>query len=274
MKRKYFAYPYILWMICLILAPVLLIFYYALTKTTEQGMAFTFSNLGQVFDPLYLNVLGFSLYMAVIATLICLVLGYPIAYMLSKMSAKTSAILSLLFMLPMWMNMLLRTYAWMSLLQTKGIVNAFFGWFGLGPYQFLYTKTAVIVGLVYNFLPFMILPIYNTLQKIPQATVEAAQDLGANHAQVFTRLIFPQSLPGVVSGVSMVFVPSITTFAISSLLGGGKTPMYGDLIQNQFLTANNWNFGSALSVVLMILVALSMWLSARVDDGQEGGTLL
>lgn len=275
MKRRVFAYPYLLWMICLILAPMLLILFYAFTKDSGgNSYVFSFESIAEAFNPLYMQSLGYSLIIAAITTAVCLLMAYPIAYILAKMRPRTGAVVSVLFILPMWMNMLLRTYAWMGLLQRKGLLNNIFGLFGLGPYTMLPSQAAVVLGLVYNFLPFMIMPIYNALQKIPKANIEAAQDLGANSFQIFTKLIFPQSVPGVISGISMVFVPSISTFAVSRLLGGGMNAMYGDLIENLFTYGNNWHLGSALSLILTVLVLISMVISTRLDKDGEGATML
>lgn len=273
MNRKRYAYPYLLWMVALILAPMILIAFYAFTRPEGEKLVFSWKYILQAFEPGYLSVLGYSLYLAFLATVVCLLIAYPVAYILSRMPAKRSAMFSVFFILPMWMNMLLRTYAWMTLLDNNGLINQLLSMIGIGKVQFLYTPGAVVAGLVYNFLPFMVLPIYNALQKIPKANIEAAQDLGANSRQVFSKVIFPLSLPGVVSGITMVFVPAITTFTISRLLGGSHFMMFGDLIEMQFLQAQNWNFGSALSMILLILVFISMWLSEKVDSGSEGGVL-
>ena len=276
MKRKYYAIPYTVWMLVLIVAPMLLILYYAFTGQADG--AFTLENIRTALDPLYLKVLGRSVWLALIATVICFALGYPIAYILSRMSGKKAAILSMLFIVPMWMNFLLRTYAWMTLLDTNGLINQLVTSLGMKRLQLMNTQGAVVVGMVYNYLPFMILPIYNILQKMPRSNIEAAQDLGANGFQVFTRVVFPLSLPGVISGITMVFVPTITTFAISRLLGGSQFMLYGDLIETQFIsigqTNGGWNVGAALSCIMMVLVLLCMAVTNHFDKGGEGGTLL
>ena len=276
MKRKYYALPYTAWMLVLIVAPMLLILYYAFTGQADG--AFTLENIKAALDPLYLRVLGRSVSLALVATVICLALGYPIAYLLSKMSGRKAAILSMLFIVPMWMNFLLRTYAWMTLLDTNGLINQLVTGLGLPRMQLMNTQGAVIVGMVYNYLPFMILPIYNVLQKMPRANIEAAQDLGANSFQVFTKVVFPVSLPGVISGITMVFVPTITTFAISRLLGGSQFMLYGDLIETQFISVvqanGGWNVGAALSCIMMVLVLLCMAIGNHFDKNGEGGTLV
>ncbi len=277
MKRKYFAAPYMLWMMVLIVAPMILIMIYAFTGQADG--AFTLENIKTALNPVFMKVLLRSLELAVVSTVICLLLGYPIAYFLSRMSARKAAILSMLFIVPMWMNFLLRTYAWMNILDTNGLINQMLVALDLGRAKLMNTQGAVIVGMVYNYLPFMILPIYNILQKIPKANIEAAQDLGGTNAQVFTKVVFPLSLPGVVSGITMVLIPTITTFAISRLLGGSQFMLYGDLIENQFLSVGQvnggWNVGAALSCIMMVLVFICMAITNRFDKGEEnGGTLL
>ena len=269
MKRKTFAYPYVAWMLLFILAPMLLIVYYAVTS----GGVFTLGNIKKSLDPLYMQVLLRSVWMALRATVICLLLGYPVAYLLSRMKKSTAALLSVLFVVPMWMNFLLRTYAWQVLLDVNGILNGLLSAMNLPAQRFLYTEGAVMLGMVYNFLPFMILPIHTVLAKMDASHTEAASDLGANGIQTFLRVIFPLSLPGVISGITMVFIPAITTFAISRLLGGGKFMMYGDLIENQFLLMQDWGTGSALSFILLILVLISMVIMRRAERaaGSERG---
>ena len=255
MKRHVFAYPYIVWMALFILSPMLLIFYYALTS---DG-AFTLQNLADGMALSNLRVLLDSIRLAVYTTAICLVLAYPVAYLLSRMKKAVAALLSVFFIVPMWMNFLLRTYAWKAL---------------LGAYtNMLYTEGAVLLGMVYNFLPFLILPIYTTLMKLDKSYIEAASDLGANPATTFLRVVLPLSMPGVISGVTMVFIPSTTTFAISQLLGGGKTMLYGDLIYMRFITEQAWSAGSALSVILLAFVLLSMAIMRRAErtEHEEGG---
>ena len=274
MKRTVFAYPYIVWMLIFILAPMLLIVWYAFTKNG----AFTLTNLGAALrDPIYMQVLARSVWIAFEATVICLLLGYPIAWMLSTMKKSTAAILYVLFVVPMWMNFLLRTYAWQALLDSAGILNSILAFFGLPPQNVLYTEEAIMLGTVYNFLPFMVLPIYSVLVKLDKSLVEAAYDLGANGVTTFFKVILPQSIPGVISGITMVFIPAITAFAISRLLGGSKFMLYGDLIENQFITLGRdaWPVGSALSFILLVLVLISMAVMRRAEReaGEEGGML-
>ncbi len=258
MKRSVFSYPYIIWMVLFILSPMLLIFYYSFTSNGT----FTFSNLLNAAEVGNLVVLLDSVRLALFTTVLCLLLGYPVAYLLSRMKKSTAALLSVFFIVPMWMNFLLRTYAW------KVLLGAFT--------KILYTEGAVLLGMVYNFLPFMILPIYTTLMKLDKSYIEAANDLGANGVTTFLKVVLPLSLPGILSGITMVFIPSTTTFAISQLLGGGKTMLYGDLIYMKFITEQAWNAGSALSIILLVFVLLSMAVMRMVDHSgsQEGGAIL
>lgn len=274
MKRSVFSYPYIIWMVIFILSPMLLIVYYAFSS----GGELTFANVQSALtSEVYMPVLLRSVIVALEATFLCILLGYPVAYMLSKMKKSTASLLSVLFIVPMWMNFLLRTYAWQVILDSSGILNSWLKAFGLAPWNLLYTEGAVMLGTVYNFLPFMILPIYTVLIKLDKSHIEAAQDLGANGATTFFKVVLPLSMPGVISGITMVFIPAITTFAISRLLGGGKYMLYGDLIENQFITLgmNGWNAGSALSFILLVLVVISMVIMRRAEReaGEEGGKL-
>ena len=272
LKRSVFSYPYIVWMIIFIAAPMMLIGYYALTDKTG---AFTLANLISGLRSQNMAVLWRSVVMALETTLVCLVLGYPVAYILSNMKRSRAAIVSMFFILPMWMNFLLRTYAWQVLLDTNGAINALLASIGLAPQQLLFTETAILLGNIYNFLPFMILPIYTVLIKLDKSHLEAASDLGANGITTFACVILPLSMPGVISGITMVFIPAITTFAISRLLGGGMYMLYGDLIENQFLLVNEWGIGSALSFILLILVIISMLIMRNAErrTGEEGGKL-
>ncbi len=256
MRRSVFSYPYIVWMLLFILSPMILIFYYAFTG--EGG--FTLQYLVSALDADNLTVLWDSIRLALYTTVICLLLGYPVALMLSRMRKATATLLSVFFIVPMWMNFLLRTYAW------KVLLGAYTG--------ILYTEAAVLLGMVYNFLPFMILPVYTILMKLDPSYIEAAGDLGANGVTTFFKVILPLSLPGIISGITMVFIPSTTTFAISQLLGGGMTMLYGDLIYMKFITEQSWSAGSALSIVLLAFVLLSMGVMRHFDkdsSGEKGG---
>ncbi len=269
-KKKLLAAPHILWMILFTIIPAVLILSYGFTYTDDSGLHFTLDNFKRFIDPIYLNVLGRSVYLAFISTLVCLILGYPMAMILAKSKVKTRNIMVLLLIIPMWMNFLLRTYAWMNILEKSGLLNKFLSFLGLPALDIMYTSGAVVLGMVYNFLPFMILPIYTVLSKIDNKLIEAAQDLGANKSTVFRKVTFPLSIPGVISGVTMVFMPAVTTFVISRLLGGGQYTLIGNLIEQQFLTTLDWNFGSAISVVLLIVILISMAIMAKYDKDKEG----
>lgn len=264
MKKSYFAYPYFVWMILFIVAPLLLVVYFGFTNDGS----FTLEYFAKFFQPVYLKVFWRSLLLALICTGGCLVIGYPLAAILASKDFAQKKALMLLCVLPMWMNMLLRTYAWMTILEKNGILNTLMSFFGLGPYQFLYTSGAVVVGMIYNFLPFMVLPIYTSLLKIDKNVIEAAEDLGANSFTVFRKIIFPLSIPGVISGIVMVFMPAISTFVISRLLGGGQFTLIGNLVEQQFLFVGDWGFGSALSIIMMALILLSMIFMSRTGNGE------
>ena len=272
-KETRLAYPYALWSVIFIVVPLLLIVYYSFTrKTDDGGILFTLENYRQAFDPLFLKVFTRSFVLAGIATFLCVIIGYPVAYIISKAKISRRDSLILLFILPMWMNFLLRTYAWIAILGKNGLLNSLLGFFGLTPNSILYTSAAVLLGMIYNFLPYMVLPIYTSLQKLGEDLVNAARDLGANTVTVFRKVIFPLSIPGVMSGVTMVFMPCVTTFAISRLLGGGKTMLVGDLIEQQFTTVGDWNLGSSISMVMMVIILISMAFMNKVDkDERQGG---
>ncbi len=273
MNRKFLAAPFSLWMALFTIVPILLVTVYAFT---DAGGTFTLENFSKVLDPLYLGVLLRSVGMALLCTLICLVIGYPAAYFLAKKEIDPRGALVLLFILPMWMNFLLRTYAWLALLESNGLItstlNRLLTLLGAeGEVRLLYSYGAVLMGMVYNYLPFMVLPLYTVLSKIDPRVVEAAQDLGAGRAQVLSRVVLPLSLPGVASGVTMVFMPAVTTFVISRLLGGAQFKLFGDLIEQQFLFTGDWNLGSAMSLIMMALLLLSMGLMKGFGDKEERG---
>ena len=269
MKRSWFAYPYALWMILFTVAPMIFVVVFAFTG--DNG--FTLENLAAVGQGVYLKILWHSIYLAFFCTVICLLLGYPAAYFLASKDFSRNKTLFMLFLLPMWMNFLLRTYAMMSLMEDTGIINTLLKAIGLEPIEMIGTEGAVLVGMVYNFLPFMVLPIHTSLKKMDRRVIEAAEDLGANPAEVFKRVVFPLSIPGVISGITMVFMPAVTTFSISRLLGSGRFMLYGDVIEKQFLELNNWNFGSALSLVMMVLIIISISLLNKADPKQEGSAV-
>lgn len=273
MNKKWVAYPYLVWMIIFIVIPSFLILFYAFTVRDEQGIRFTLDNFYKFCEPIYLSVLLKSLGLALFSTFVCLILGYPVAMILASKHFSKSATLSILFIIPMWMNFLLRTYSWLTLLEKNGIINSILSFFHLPKIDILYTDTAVVLGMVYNFLPFMILPIYTVLMKIDSKLVEAAQDLGGNSFTVFRRITLPLSIPGVMSGITMVFMPAVSTFVISRLLGGGQYMLLGNLIEQQFTNVGDWNFGSAISVFMMIIILISMAIMSKFDsaDSKEGG---
>lgn len=254
MKSKAIAIPYYVWMVLFTVVPLLLVVYFAFTS--KDG-GFTLANIMEMAN--YLPTLWRSVWYAVLTTIICLVLGFPAAYIISRMPELKQSTFIMILMLPMWINFILRTYAWMTLLDTNGFINRFFMLFGLGPFKMLNTSAAVILGMVYNNLPFMILPLYSIMTKIDKSVIEAAEDLGCSRYNVIKRVIIPLSVPGISSGITMVFVPSVSTFIISRLLSGSTIGLIGDLIESEFLgTEYNPYVGSALSLVLMVLVLIIM----------------
>ena len=279
MKRKQsesrLATPYAIWSVLFIVIPLILIVFFSFTKQVDGRYMFTLDNFDKFFNVMYFKVVRRSLVLAFISTVLCLILGYPIAYMISKLPIKRRNMLILLFILPMWMNFLLRTYAWMAILGRDGLINTLLGYIGIDPIKMLYTDGAILLGMVYNFLPFMVIPIYTVLIKIDKNLVNAAYDLGANKAQAFRKVILPLSIPGIISGITMVFMPAVSNFVIPNLLGGGKYMLVGNLIEQQFTTIGNWNFGSALSIFMMILILISMaFMSKYEKNGKEGGKQL
>ncbi len=268
MKFKKFAYPYIVWLIIFIVVPLIFIAKYSI-NATEEDFIFSLEHYRRFFNPLYLKVLFKSITMAVYSTLLCLLIGYPFSYFLTKFKLKTRSTLILLVVIPMWMNFLLRTYSWINILSKNGILNSILKFFSLPTINIMYSKTAILLGMVYNFLPFMILPIYTTLIKIEKDYIEASYDLGANRIKTFTKLIFPMSLPGVITGITMVFIPAISTFEIAALLGGNKENLIGNIIEQQFRVTGNWNFGSSMSMVLLVLILVSLFVMNKFDPEYE-----
>ena len=264
MKSKSAAAPFGIWMILFTIVPLALVAWFAFTN--EQG-AFTLDNIRQIGD--YADTFLHSIGLGALSTALCLLLGYPLAYGISRKAHRVQQTMILLIMLPMWMNFLLRTYAWMSILENRGFLNQFLSLFGLH-FNMINTDGAVVLGMVYDFLPFMVLPLYSVMTKLDPRVTEAAQDLGANQFQVFRRVILPLSKPGIVSGITMVFVPAVSTFVISKLLGGGKSMLIGDVIEMMFMgTGNNYNVGAALSMVLMVLMLICMAVMRMVDKDTE-----
>ena len=264
------AYPYFVWMTLFTVVPLIIVVYYALTDSDGN---FTLNNLLSISG--YGSVFARSLLLALIATVICLIIAFPVGYFLSRLRVNKQHIMLMLVMLPMWMNFLLRTYAWMGLLSVNGPVNAVLGAFGLGPYTMLNTSGAVVLGMVYNYVPYMILPLYTSMTKIDQSIVEAAQDLGASTTQTLLRVLIPMSVPGISTGITMVFVPAVSTFVISRMLGGGTELLLGDLIERQFLGgAYNPQLGAAISLVMMLIVVVCMLVMNRFGEGEEQAVML
>ena len=269
-KSVLMSVPYILWMLVFTLIPLGVMAYYALTDPVTGG--FTLKNILNL--QLFWKSLGVSVGYALISALICLVLGYPVAYFIAHRSPVTQKILYMLVMLPMCMSFLLRTLAWVGILETTGIINTVLGWLHIGPVKMIGTPGAVILGMVYNYLPYMILPLYAIIVKIDNRLIEAAEDLGCNSVKVFSKVILPLSMPGILSGLTMVFVPAVSTFYISQKLGGADTLLIGDVIEKQFKTSNNPNMGAALSLLLMVLVLLCTGIMNRFGSDEEGGVVV
>ena len=268
--QKLVAAPYLVWALIFIIVPLVMVAYFAFT---DENGTFTMHYVKDVFQ--YGDIFLRSVSLAAIATVICLVIAYPVAYILSQMKRRSQSTMLMIVMLPMWINFLLRTYAWMTLLGNEGVINHIFSIFGLGPFKMLNTQGAVVLGMVYNYIPFMILPLYSVMEKIDKNIIEAASDLGCNRTSVLTRVILPLSVPGIMSGITMVFVPAISTFIISRMLGGGGNLLIGDLIEMQFLgTAYNPNLGAAISLVLMIIVLVIMTVMNQFDSSDDERVLL
>lgn len=267
-QKKYLAGPYLIWASAFILIPLAMIVYYGFT--TAEG-TFTFENVLAIGTVENFKALGLSILLSVISTILCLLLAYPLAMILCNMKINQSSFVVFIFILPMWMNFLLRTLAWQNLLEKNGIINQVLGFLHLPSLEIINTPYAIILGMIYNFLPFMVLPLYNALLKIDKDVINAAHDLGANSLYTFRKIIFPLSLPGVISGIIMVFVPALTTFVISDLLGGSKILLIGNVIEQKFKQGSNWNVGSGLSLVLMIFILLSMAVTSKYDKDGEGG---
>ncbi|NLL39378.1 MAG: ABC transporter permease [Clostridiales bacterium] len=268
--RHFFTIPYVVWMAIFVVAPLILVVVYAFTSKSGQLTLDNFTRMGS-----FWAVFTRSILLALIATIICLLVGYPLACALAREGPRLQRIFLMLIMLPMWMNFLLRTYAWMTILENTGLINSILSLLGLPNISIINTQGAVVLGMIYNYLPFMVLPIYSVLVKIDSSVIEAAQDLGANSYQVFLKIILPLSLPGVLSGITMVFVPSVSTFVISRLLGGGKNMLLGDLIEMQFLgSAYNPHLGSAISLIMMIIIVVCMMVMNRFGEGEEQAVIL
>lgn len=266
-KTGIFSFPYVIWMAIFVIVPLLIMAYYGFT--TKDG-SFTWDNVLSIADPIHRKALWTSIRLSVICTVICFLLALPLAMVIRGLHIKSSGFIIFIFILPMWMNFLLRTIAWQSLLEKSGVINQILNFFGLPAQNMINTEGAIVLGMVYNYLPFMVLPIYNALAKISQDTFDAAKDLGAGWWQTMRRITLPMILPGIVSGSTMVIVPALTTFVLSDLLGGAKVLLIGNVIEQEFTTANNWNLGSGLSLVLMVIVLVSMALMSKYDKNGEG----
>ena len=258
--------PYIFWAAAFIVIPLIMVVWYGLT---DENGGFTFANVAAIANPAHSKALFMALLLSFIATIVCLLLAYPLCMFLVEAQKTSNSFLTMLLIVPMWMNFLLRTYAWQSILEKTGIINTFLTSIGLQPLRLINTNGAIILGMVYNFLPFMILPIYNALEDIDKNVINAARDLGASSRQTLTKVIFPLSLPGVISGITMVFIPALTTFVVSSLLGGGKILLIGNVIEQEFMVAYDWNLGSGLSLVLLIFIVINVIVSVLTERSEE-----
>lgn len=270
MTKRFFSAPFMAFMLCGTLIPACVIAYYGMT---DRSGAFTLANLVAIASGEHAKALGLSLLLAFASTVICLLLAFPLGLALKDSKLGKKGFMVFVFILPMWMNFLLRTMAWQVLLEKNGIINGMLASIGLSALNIINTPAAVILGMVYDYLPFMILPIYNALIKIDNNLIEAAYDLGASKSLVFRKVIVPLSVPGIVSGVTMVFVPSLTTFAISNMLGGGKVNLIGNIIEQEFTASSNWNLGSGLSLVMMIFIVISMAFIEKFDRNGEGNMI-
>lgn len=273
MYKKSLSYPHLVWMTLFVVAPMIVIFFYAFT--TNLSFDFTFENFLKFFEPMYIKILFNSLWIAFLSVFYCILLGYPAAYILANKdrqrmaSGKKPSGLLMLFVMPMWMNMMLRLYSWLTILQDDGILNSFLKFLHLPTLSIMYTTNAVVLGNVYDFIPFMILPIYSVLIKIDNSIIEAGQDLGANSFKTFTKVVLPLSLPGVVSGITMVFLPALTSFYIADFFGGAKFMLIGNVIEKTFKSQSMINFGSSLSIILMIFAFLSMKLTKLFNKSNK-----
>ena len=265
--KKLLSGPYLFWMVGFTLIPLALIFWYGIT---DKSGAFTLQNVLAIASADHASALWLSLGLSLVSTLICLLLAYPLAMILRGRGQAASGFIVFMFVLPMWMNFLLRTMAWQTLLEKNGVINGILTWLHLPKQSLINTPWAIILGMVYNFLPFMVLPIYNVLSKIDDNTINAAKDLGANSFQTLLFIWLPLSIPGIISGITMVFVPSLTTFVISDLLGGSKILLIGNVIEQEFTKGSNWHLGSGLSLVLMVFILISMAMIAKYDKNGEG----
>ncbi|MBO4808044.1 MAG: ABC transporter permease [Lachnospiraceae bacterium] len=270
MNKKILSAPYLLWSVVFIIIPLLMVFYYGLT---DKSGAFTLENILAIATVEHSKALWLAIKLSIESTIICLILAYPLSMILAKLNVNQHSFIVFIFILPMWMNFLLRTLAWQTLLEKTGVINSILKTIGLPGINIINTSGAIILGMVYNFLPFMVLPIYNSLSKIDKNVINAARDLGANGFQTFLKIMLPLSTPGIISGITMVFVPALTTFVISTLLGGSKILLIGNVIEQEFTQTGNWHLGSGLSIVLMIFIIVNMLITAITDKDGEGTML-
>lgn len=266
-KNQFLAFPYIIWMAGFTIIPLLMVCFYGLT---DRSGSFTFANLLAIGTPEHRKALFLSLALAAVSTVLCLLIAYPLALVLRKRHIGRGSFVVFIFILPMWMNFLLRTMAWQTLLEKNGVINTLLSLLHLPALNIINTPAAIVLGMVYNFLPFMVLPIYNTLAKIDDSVINAAHDLGADAFQTLVRILLPLSVPGIISGINMVFVPALTTFVISNLLGGSKILLIGNVIEEEFTKGSNWHLGAGLSMVLMVFILLSMTIITKYDKNGEG----
>lgn len=267
MSRRFFAYPFLLWIACGTIIPLAVIVFYGFT---DRSGTFTFDNITAILSAEHAKALWLSLLLSIASTVICFLLAFPLALILKGSRLGQKGFMVFIFILPMWMNFLLRTMAWQVILEKGGLINSLLQFLHLPTLEIINTPAAIILGMVYDFLPFMVLPIYNTLMKIDDSIIEAAYDLGAGKRKVLTDILLPLSIPGIASGVTMVFVPSLTTFVISNMLGGGKIYLIGNIIEQEFTTSSNWNLGSGLSLIMMIFIVISMAALSKLDKNGEG----
>ena len=263
-------WPYIIWAFVIIVLPLLMIILYSVTKGGNEllNIQFTFENFKRMTEPIYVDVFAKSFKLGILSVFICLLIGYTLAYLITSFSEKVQSILILAVTIPMWINTLLRTYAWISLLSDNGLINSILEKFGFDPINMMYTDFSVVLGLVSDLLPFMVIPIYTSLSKMDHSLIEAAHDLGANKFKTFWRVTFKLSIPGVLNGVIMTFLLSISTFVIPKLLGGGQYTLIGNLIENQFISIGDWNFGSAISVILAFIILMSITFMKKIDKDE------
>ena len=267
-------YPYVGWLAVMVVVPMLMILLYAFTTAGNEVTTFRFTldNFTRFLtDTVFLDVLKRSMVIAIVTTVVCVLLGYPIAYVIAKGNEKSGFFWVMLITLPTWINMLVRTYAWVGILQDDGLINHFLGFLGIGPFHMIHTTFAVVLGMVYNFIPFMILQINSALCKMDPSLLEAAADLGASKAETFKKVTFPLSLPGVINGITLVFLPAVSSFFIPKLLGGGQYFLIGNLIENQFITVGEWNFGSAISMIMAVIMMLLMMTVRKIEIKNQGG---